>query len=66
MAEAECGSVSGHQMCSAYPFASLEEARQVIERWRDEDTQERPHRALQQQTPAAFLAGWTPVLEAPG
>ncbi len=45
-------------------FASLEEARQVIERWRVEDTQERPHRALKQQTPAAFLAGWTPVLEA--
>ena len=46
-------------------FASLEEARQVIERWRIEYNQERPHRALQQQTPAAFLAGWTPVLEAP-
>ncbi|MBA2518907.1 MAG: IS3 family transposase [Chloroflexia bacterium] len=47
-------------------FASLEEACQASERWQIEDTQERPHRALKQQTPAAFLAGWTPVLEAPG
>ena len=46
-------------------FASLEEARQVIERWRVEYNQERPHRALKQQTPVAFLAGWTPVVEAP-
>jgi putative transposase len=47
-------------------FASLEEARQVIERWRIEYNQERPHRALQQQTPAAFLASWRPSSEAPG
>ena len=47
-------------------FTSLEEARAVIEAWRVEYNQERPHRALNQQTPAAFLAAWTPVLEAPG
>ena len=47
-------------------FTSLEEARAVIEQWRVEYNQERPHRALNQLTPAAFLAGWTPVLEAPG
>ena len=47
-------------------FSSLEEARQVIERWRVEDTQERPHRALQQQTPAAFLASWQPLTETSG
>jgi putative transposase len=47
-------------------FASLEEARQTVETWRIESNQERPHRALQQQTPAAFLASWRPLAEAPG
>ncbi len=47
-------------------FTSLEEARAVIEQWRVEYNVERPHRALRQQTPAAFLAGWTPILEASG
>lgn len=45
-------------------FASLEEARQVIEAWRVEYNTERPHRSLQQQTPAAAVAAWPPVLEA--
>lgn len=45
-------------------FASLEEARQVIEAWRVEYNTERPHRSLRQQTPAAAAAAWTPVLEA--
>jgi putative transposase len=47
-------------------FASLEEARQVIEAWRIEYNTERPHRALKQQTPAAWAAAWTPPGEAPG
>jgi putative transposase len=39
-------------------FASLEEARQVIEAWRIEYNTERPHRSLKQQTPAEFVAQW--------
>lgn len=47
-------------------FASLEEARQTIEAWRIEYNTERPHRALGQQTPAAWEAAWTPAQQAPG
>ncbi len=47
-------------------FTSLQEARAVIEAWRVEYNQERPHRALKQQTPAAFLASWNPLAEPPG
>ncbi len=39
-------------------IASLEEARQIVESWRVEYNTERPHRALSQQTPAAFEAQW--------
>lgn len=39
-------------------FASLEEARQIIEAWRTEDHEQRPHGALGQQTPAEFVARW--------
>ncbi len=45
-------------------FASLEEARQIIEAWRVDYNTERPHRALKQQTPAAVAAAWTPASEA--
>lgn len=45
-------------------FASLEEARQVIEAWRVEDNTERPHRARTQQTPAAWAATWASSKEA--
>jgi putative transposase len=44
-------------------FATLEEARQTIEAWRIEYNTERPHRALGQQTPAAWAAAWTPAAE---
>jgi putative transposase len=37
-------------------FASLEEARQTIEAWRVDYNTERPHRALGQQAPAAWVA----------
>lgn len=47
-------------------FASLEEARQAIEAWRVEYNTERPHRALGQQTPAAWIAGLAPPPEVPG
>jgi len=39
-------------------FETLAEAREVIEAWRVEYNEERPHRALGQRTPAAFLASW--------
>ncbi len=45
-------------------FASLEEARQTIEAWRIEDNTERPHRALGQQTPAAWTVAWATPEEA--
>jgi putative transposase len=45
-------------------FASLEEARQIIEAWRVEYNTERPHRALNQQTPAAVVAAWASSAEA--
>jgi putative transposase len=47
-------------------FASLEEVRQTVEAWRIEYNTERPHRALGQQTPAAWEATWAPVQKAPG
>ncbi len=47
-------------------FASLEEARQIIEAWRIEYNTERTHRALGQQTPAAWEAAWAPAQKAPG
>jgi putative transposase len=47
-------------------FASLEEVRQTVEAWRIDYNTVRPHRALRQQTPAAWAAAWTPPLKAPG
>jgi putative transposase len=46
-------------------FASLEEARQVIEAWRVDYNTERPHRALRHQTPAAAEAAWEQPQERP-
>lgn len=40
-------------------FASLEEARQVIEAWRIDYNEVRPHTALGNQTPLAFTAAWS-------
>jgi putative transposase len=51
-------SFNGHfrQEClDQHRFASLEEARQVIEAWRIAYNTERPHRALGQRTPAAMV-----------
>ena len=47
-------------------FASLEEVQQTVEAWRIEYNTERPHRALGQQTPAAWEAAWAPARKAPG
>jgi len=51
-------SFNGHfrQEClDQHWFASLEEARQIIEAWRMEYNTERPHRALGQRTPASMV-----------
>jgi putative transposase len=45
-------------------FASLEEARHTIQAWRLDYNTERPHRALGQQTPAAWMIGRERLLEA--
>ena len=47
-------------------FASLEAVRQTVEAWRIADNPQRPHRALGQQTPAAWEAASVPALKAPG
>ena len=39
-------------------FASLEEARQIIEAWRIDYNEVRPHTALNNQTPAAYKAAY--------
>jgi putative transposase len=40
-------------------FASLEEARHIIEAWRIDYNEVRPHTALDNQTPAAYKAAWS-------
>lgn len=45
---------------NTHHFATLAEARQMIERWRVEYNTERPHRSLHQQTPVEYAARWTP------
>ena len=47
-------------------FVSLEEVRQTVEAWRIEYNTERPHRALGQQTPAAWVTARERLLEAAG
>jgi putative transposase len=47
-------------------FTSLEEVRQTVEAWRIDYNTERPHRALNQQTPAAWEAAWAPAQKASG
>jgi len=47
-------------------FVSLEEVQQTVEAWRLDYNMSRPHRALGQQTPAAWQATWEPAHKAPG
>jgi len=47
-------------------FASVEEAQQTIEQWRLDYNTERPHRSLNQRTPAEAAAAWKPGHESPG
>lgn len=39
-------------------FISLEDARGIIEEWRTDYNEERPHSSLKQQTPSEFVARW--------
>jgi len=60
-------SFNGHfreECLNQHWFESLAEAQEVIEAWRVDYNEERPHRALQQQTPQAFLASWEPIEKA--
>jgi putative transposase len=60
-------SFNGHfrQEClDQHWFETLAEAREVIEAWRVEYNEERPHRALGQQTPAKFSARSQPARQA--
>jgi putative transposase len=62
-------SFNGHfrtECLDCHWFASLEEARQIIEAWRVEYNTERPHRALGQATPAAWMTAQGSLLEAAG
>ncbi len=40
-------------------FFALEDVRQKLARWQEDDTVTRPHRALQDQAPASFAADWS-------
>jgi putative transposase len=46
-------------------FVSLEQARQVIEAWRQDYNEVRPHSALGQQPPAEFARRWRTELRSP-
>jgi putative transposase len=62
-------SFNGHfraECLDCHWFASLEEARHAIEAWRIEYNTERPHRALGQATPAAWMTAREPLWEAAG
>lgn len=49
------------ELLNLWQFDSLLEARVIIEDWRVDYNQNRPHSALGQQTPAAFAANWNTI-----
>ncbi len=62
-------SFNGHfraECLDCHWFVSLEEARHMIEAWRLDYNTERPHRALGQETPAAWMTARERLLEAAG
>jgi putative transposase len=62
-------SFNGHfraEWLDCHWFVSLEEARHMIEAWRLDYNTERPHRALGQETPAAWMTAREHLLEAAG
>lgn len=50
----------------AHWFTTLAEAKQVIELWRREYNESRPHRALAEQTPSEFARQFAAQRELPG
>ena len=62
-------SFNGHlraECLDCHWFVELPEARHTIEAWRLDYNTERPHRALRQQTPAAWMTARAHLFEAPG
>lgn len=45
-------------------FACIAEARVLIDDWREDYNERRPHSALGTQAPAAFAAAYTPAIDA--
>ncbi len=39
-------------------FLSLDDVRQIVEAWREDYNDKRPHSSLDQRTPSAFMAHW--------
>jgi transposase InsO family protein len=60
------GQSAGKALNRCHWFVSLEEARHMIEAWRLDYNTERPHRALGQETPAAWMTARERLLEAAG
>jgi putative transposase len=56
----------GSECLSAHWFGSIDEARQLIENWRQEYNESRPHRALAQRTPSEFARQITLSSDAAG
>ncbi len=46
-------------------FTSLGDAKEIIEDWREDYNQHRPHSSLKQQTPSEFMAHWQQTRSAP-
>ena len=46
-------------------FTSLDDAMQIVEAWRQDYNQQRPHSSLKQQTPSDFVAHWQQTRTAP-
>lgn len=42
-------------------FTSLDDAKQIVEEWRQDHTQRHPHSSLEQQTPSDFVVRWQQI-----
>ena len=58
-----CNGVFRDGCLDRWLFASVQEARRIINHWREEYNDERPHGALKGLTPTAFAAQWNAALE---
>ncbi len=58
--EAFNGSVR-RECLSQYYFLNLSDAQRVLEAWKEDYNNERPHGSLAQVPPAYFRAGWSPI-----